>query len=298
MSSTSDHALRVLITGATGNIGSHLQSQLLQQGLEPVAMISSPEKKSLLHHNEGGPIDFVCANYNDETAMKAALSKVDALFMLIPFDEAMLTWGQRLVDLSIDAGIKQIVKISAWQADIDSESKMAALHGEIDQAVKNSGIPFTILSCNSFMENFTHLYGGLIRSKNFFATDEGDASMGFIACEDIAGVAAHCFDDSKHKNATYYLTGQELLTHQSIAQMLSQQLGRTIQYLSLPSEQMSAGYKKLGVSDWKIQVLNSLSKFLAAGHAGITNDTVESITGRKPKLMADFISENLAKWQN
>lgn len=289
---------RVLVTGSTGNIGKHLQIELKKLDLEPIAMISSPEKSSLLQEFNGNRISSICAIYEDETALRNALSQADMLFLLIPFDEAMVSWGKRILTLAKETGITQIVKISAWQADINSDSKMAVLHGKIDQLIRDSGIPYTILSCNSFMENYTHLYGGLIRSKKFFASDEGDASMGFIAGEDIARVAANCFKHSKHLNRTYYLTGRELLTHQNVAELLSQQLGHDISYLPLTGEQMSAAYKKLGLSEWKIEVLESLSRFLVDGHAAALNETVETVTGCKPKLMQDFITEHLSHWQS
>lgn len=280
---------KILVLGATGNTGHPLLSKLKQKNLTPIAAITHESKQSQLPKNTKAKI----CQFNHNTTINEALKDSDALFMLIPFDEHMLDWANQIIEAAQHHNLKHIVRLTAWQAAPEGPNKMAQLHGRIDQAVQQSGIPHTLLRCNSFMQNYTHMYLNLLNKRGGLWLAEEDAAAGWIDCEDIAEVAATVFAEPKpHHNKTYDLTGPEVLNNREVIQQLSDITGNPYQYQSIPQEMISEGYRKLGLSEWKIEVLESLTAAIRNGDMAQLTSDVETILGRKPRPIRNFFERN------
>ena len=132
---------RTLITGATGNIGSAALASLSGQGMNAIAGLSGLTRRTDLPVN----IDHRVCNYSDVNTLAQSLKGIDSALLLIPFNENMIAWGERFVRLAHEVGVRFILKISGLAAARDCPSKMGQLHGQIDEIVKQSGIPYCIL---------------------------------------------------------------------------------------------------------------------------------------------------------
>jgi uncharacterized protein YbjT (DUF2867 family) len=147
------------------------------------------------------------------------------------------------------AGVRRIVRASALGAGPDGIT-MARWHWEVERAVEDSGIPFTILQPNTFMQSyFSHAPS--IAASNTFHLPQGSASVSLVDVRDIAAVAAACLTEDGHEGKRYIVTGAKALSNDEIADELSSLLGRTITYTDVPPERapLPGGSRSPGVDD-------------------------------------------------
>lgn len=277
--------MSILVFGSTGNNGRAVVQQLLQQGADFTAAITHPDRAKLLPK---GAKHIVC-RFDEPTSIIEALASHSKVFLLVPFHEQMVAWGKRVIEQAKSANIQQIIRITAWDAALDSASKMSQLHSQIDTSLVDSGINYTILRCNSFMQNFTHLYGAMIKQKKGFYLAEGNAKSAFVSTDDIGEAVANLLLENVRRDRMILdITGQELLSNIDVAQIISDELGATILYHSIDPTVVNKGYRAQGLSEWKIEVLGSLTNYINSGHAARICPELMHLLGRTPTSFRSF----------
>ncbi|MGI9295726.1 MAG: NmrA family NAD(P)-binding protein, partial [Pseudomonadales bacterium] len=262
---------RVLVMGASGNIGTTLLKQLHGCGMVPVAALRDGAARSKIPAG----CEYRICGYGNAKQAASALAETGGLFLLVPFHEEMVSWGEQLVAEAKRRRVDFIVRVSGLAAAPDCASKMGALHGQIDQAVKESGIDYCILRCNSFMQNFSGIYQKMIQRYRVISLPEADAQSCFIDTADIAAVTARIFSEpAKHVNQVYDLSGPKPLSNSKVAAIISDVTDNIVRYQPVSDEEAERSYRKMGISPWRIEVLTSLSRFIRAGNAGKATETV------------------------
>ena len=285
---------RILVTGASGNTGKPLLGELSSSGLWPVAGLRGEPMTGQLP--TGG--EYRLFNYGQSGQMASALEGVDGLFLMVPLHEDMVAWAGQVVAEAKRQGVGFIVRLSGLDASPGCASAMGALHGQIDAVVKSSGIDFCILRCNSFMQNFSGMYRGMIRRHRLLALPEGAARSCFIDTADIAAVVARVFSDPRqHAGRVYDLSGPESLDNAEVAHILSELTGTLVTYHPATDEDTERAYRKLGLSPWRIEVLMSLSRYIRAGYAAQITDTVEHVLGRRAQDFRSFAAAHSDCWR-
>lgn len=283
----------VLVTGATGNTGGALLEELVRSNMIPVAGVRAERTAWLLP----GGCERRTFSYGNSEQIARAMVGIEGLFLLVPFHEQMVAWSEQVVAEAVRQGVKFIVRLSGLGAAPHCASAMGALHGQIDELVMGSGINYCILRCNSFMQNFTGHYRGMIRRHHLIALPEGDARACFIDTADVAAVAARIFMEPQlHAGKVYDLTGPESLSNAEAAGIISQVIGESVIYRAATDEQTESSYHKLGLSPWRIATLMSLSRYIRQGRAAQTTDMVQRILGRPPVDFRSFAFRHRALW--
>jgi uncharacterized protein YbjT (DUF2867 family) len=282
--------IKVLVTGATGNVGMAVISALLRtnQHLEIHAGVRNPDTDKFLFPDSR--VICVPFDFTQPKACEPCLATCDILFLLRPPQLSDIRkYFQPIITGCKSAGIRHIVFLSVQGAE---KSKMIP-HHKIEELVLHSGIPYTFLRPGYFMQNFTTtLRNNLIQDKKIFLP-AGDADFALIDVRDIGEVAAVVLSNtSAHKNKSYELTSQQRLNFQEMAKILSNQLGTTISYespnllrffLSKKREKMPVGFILV------MMMLHFLPRFQPP--AKLT-DWVERITGKKPITFQQFIADH------
>jgi uncharacterized protein YbjT (DUF2867 family) len=117
---------------------------------------------------------------------------------------------------------------------VDTEANVShlRLHRQGEKIVEESGIPFTLLRPNFFMQNFVNLHGPSIKSNNAFYASPGNAKVSYVDVRDIARVAVRLLtmgnNSNEHYDKAYNITGPEALSYQDAAEILSSEIGRKI----------------------------------------------------------------------
>ena len=170
----------ILVTGGDGNIGSEVITQLSSSGadLRIVGGIRSVAKKNELDKRLDTS-DLVELDYDNPETIVDALKGIQSLFLLTPTHPKMLDFTSNLVNGAKESNVGHIVKLSHIRADAADESQIniTGLHRQAEKIIEDSGIPFTFLRPNFFMQNFVNFYLGKNQSSIHLPAGDGKVSF-------------------------------------------------------------------------------------------------------------------------
>ena len=282
----------ILVTGASGNIGSEVVKQLL--GVAPAVSIKAAvhSRQNVKKVKDDDRIEAIPIDYNERDTLREALKDVDKLFLLTPDVPNAPDLASNAVIEAKKAGIGHIVKQSVMGADLEADVGTMRLHRQVEDIIEQSGIPFTFLRPNEFMQNFINFHSPSIKGNNAFYIPLEDAKVSLVDVRDIAAIAVKSLiDEDKHKNKTYLITGPEALSYHQVAEVLSNATGRKISYVNISEEEAKAAMKEIGMSDWLINTVSELSDYFRKGKASEISSAVEEVTGRKPISFSQFAND-------
>jgi len=281
---------RILVTGAAGNIGAEIVKRLQARKADFAVMT---------HASGGAPAGAgeTQGDFLDPASLRRAFEGVDTLFLLFPLVPEMPRMAANAVAAAKAAGVRHIVRSSGAGADAASPVAIAKVHGEIDALIRNSGIPFTLLLPTSFMQNLVNFYGAAIRDGALYAP-RGDGATAVIDVRDIADVAVEVLTHpAAHAGQSYTLTGPDNLTDAQMVSAIARQIGRDVRYVDVPETAAVDSLTRMGSPPQVIEWLMSLNHVIKQGWAAGVSPVVETITGRPPRNLADFVRENAAAWK-
>ena len=282
----------ILVTGASGNIGSEVVKQLL--GVAPAVSIKAAvhSRQNVKKVRDGDRVKVVPIDYNESDTLREALKDVDKLFLLTPDVPNAAYLASNAVTEAKKAGIRHIVKQSVMGADLEADVGTMRLHRQVEDIIEQSGIPFTFLRPNEFMQNFINFHSPSIKGNNAFYLPLEDAKVSLVDVRDIAAVAVKSLtDEDLHKNKTYLITGPEALSYHQVAEILSNRIGRKINYVNISDEEARAAMKEIGMSDWLINTVSELSDYFRKGKASEISPAVDEVTGKKPISFSQFAND-------
>jgi uncharacterized protein YbjT (DUF2867 family) len=277
----------ILVTGASGVLGSAIVGAALNAGLAVRQGVRDPKKA-----NPGA--DAVHLDYTAPATFSPALAGVSGLLLIAPpLDLNASAELGPLISAAKTAGVKHIVFISAFGANHNEQGPLRI----IEQLAMDSGIPYTILRPNFFMENFSvGFLAGSIKTQGAIYLPAGDAKTSFISVRDIAAVVVAVFQRNL-AGQEFDLTGPEALDHTEVARIIAQVSGRPVAYHALTEEQMAAGARSSGMPEPAIAYLTMLYGAVRAGFAAEVTGDVEKVTGRKPIRFEEFAQAAAPAWK-
>ncbi len=209
----------ILVTGAGGTVGTALVEQLKAQRHAFRAAYHSPPKAEKA--KQAG-VDAVALDFGQPGSLAPALAGIDAVFLLGTGIRGQVERELNVVDAARAAGVRRLVKLSSWGA-ADGRFLIARFHREVESAIEASGLAWTFLRPNGFMQNFLELGIASIRAIHLPAAD---ARISHIDARDIARVAARVLTTSGHEGKAYELSGPHDLSYREVAGVLSRVLAR------------------------------------------------------------------------
>lgn len=283
----------ILVTGATGTIGSQVVSALKgRDGVTVRAAVRNAAKAEALKGGNVTPVDF---EYTKPELLQKAVAGVEKLFLVTPFTQDQVDLGARLVDAAKAAGVKHIVKLSAMGADYEGGIQLGRWHRTLERYIQGSGLTYTFLRPNNFMENFINFYPPGKDGNIYLPWGQGACS--FIAGSDIAAVAATALTSSGHENKGYNLTGPEAFTIGQAAATLGEVSGKKANYVDVPEAAAHKAMLDMGMPAWMVDAMMELHGIDKAGYASEVTDAVRKITGREPVTFAQFARQHAASWK-
>jgi len=275
----------ILVTGATGTVGSEVVTQLLAAGKQVRAMTRNPSKAKF-----DSRVDVVKGDFESPESLQRAVSGVERVFSL--------TFGPRIGiherNLSVEAkkaGVRHIVKLSALGGDEEVRNAIRKWHDEGEQAIRETGIPLTVVRPGAFMSNALH-WRETIRSQGKVFSNYGEGKLPPVHPRDIAAVVVRALASEGHEGKEYSVTGPEALTVGEQVRILSNAIGRTIEYVPVTDEMARKGMESAGMPVFLIDALLPFAEFIRRGKAGHVHRTVETVTGRAAFTFSDWAREN------
>ena len=283
-----DKTPTLLITGATGSIGTALIKILSQRSIPFRAMVRSPKDAEKLATLPGA--DVVIGDFNDATSLARALTGIERAFLLTNSSEQAEAQQLSFVTQAQKAGVRHIVKLSQLAADEESPVRFLRYHAVVEQAIRESVMDFTFLRPNLFMQGLLGFKDSIIEQGKFFAAI-GDARISAIDVRDIADVAIAALIESGHEGKIYTLTGPQALTHEEIAEAFSTTLKRPVTFIDVSPEAMRSALLGVGFPIWQADGLLEDYAHYSRNEASFITSDVQNITGNSPRTFATFTQD-------
>jgi NAD(P)H dehydrogenase (quinone) len=280
----------LFVSGASGHLGRLVIEALLSKGYQGkiIAGTRDPAKLADLKRVEVRKADFT-----DKAGLVKALAGVDR-FLLVSTD----TIGTRLpqhvtaIEAAKEAGVKEIAYTSMPTPEAPSAITFAPEHLGTEEAIKASGIAYTILRMNWYSENLLGSVPGHVATGQWYTSTAG-GKVSNVTRADCALAAAGALLRAA-ANKTYTVTGPEALSAADIAAIVSDLTGRPLQVIDVTDEQLGAGAKAAGVPDFVVDhFIVAFDRNTREGKVAAVTNAVEELWGKAPTSVRDFLAANL-----
>lgn len=277
--------MKILVTTPNGKVGSGVVKQLVAQDVSVRAGVHNMKHASSLQGAEVVHFDFA-----DEARVRAALGGVDALYLAVP-STMIADPPKRVIDLAKAADVQRVVQLSAMGVE-NSDTPLR----QIEQHLESSGLEYTILRPNWFLQNFNAGQRDYIRQMGAIIEPSGDGRTAFIDTRDIAAVAVKALTEDGHHGKAYGLTGSRALSRAEVAEAISKVTGKTVTYQSLTDDEFRAQTVREG---WPTDIADQMGWLYGMVRQGWTQtvtDTVQHVLGRKPISLEQYVQDHREAW--
>jgi uncharacterized protein YbjT (DUF2867 family) len=274
----------VLVTGATGNVGSALVPLLTARGVAVAALTRDPSHATSIL---GDNVAIQRGDYADPASLRAAVEGADSVFLACPNVSDQVSYECALIDAAARAGVRQIVKLSARGAASGAPVAYWRWHAQIERHLVASGVPAVILQPSFFMTNF---FGAAdqVRERGMVFAPAATARISMIDPADVAEVAAVILTTRGHSGQTYVVTGQHAISYAEVAAHLSAATGEPVGYADIPPEALGSALTAAGLPPFAVEAFVAVFEQLRQGLQETTTDIVRTLTGRAPRSFAEF----------
>lgn len=281
--------MKIGITGASGQLGrlviAHLSKKVAKENL--VALVRNPEKVSDLG------IEARAFDYDQPEHLSAALNGIDSLLLISGSEIGKRTQQHKnVIDAAKNAGVKNITYTSLLHADT-STLVLAPEHLATEEAIKASGMAFTLLRNGWYTENYTASVPGALQNGAFIGS-AGEGKISSAARNDYAEAAALIVAENNHQGKTLELSGDEFYTLTDLAKELSAQAGKEIPYQNLSENDFTKALEQVGLPEPVAQVYAGFDTAASKGDLYDEGTTLSQLLGRKTTSLSEVIKNTLA----
>jgi uncharacterized protein YbjT (DUF2867 family) len=276
----------ILVTGATGTIGSATVKALKAKGARFKVAARSPDKL------QAKGVETVPFDWDQPESFGPALQGVTKLFLLTPnTTDQQARYVQALVDASKKAGVKHIVRLSVMGADAEPGILLGRMHRASEKIIEGSGIAWTMLRPTFFMDNFLNYYGVDPKKDCTIHLAHGQGKAVWVDGRDVGEVAAAALTGPGHEGKAYHLTGPEALGTSEALAILGEALGHKYTYVAIPAEQARKAMEDSQTPAWMVQGFSELSALIRDGYSATPATGVKDALGRPPHSFRDFAKD-------
>jgi len=285
--------MKILVTGATGTVGSRVLARLIRTGHAVRALTRSPHK--LTKHNS--KVEITEGSLADKNAVARAMAGVDAVFLLTPLAQDETEQGINGVEAAMAAGVRRIVYLTVHRLEEGRHIPHFGSKIPVVEAIRASGLEYTFLEPNNFFQNDLWLEDP-IRQFGVYPQPLGSIGLSRVDVRDIADAAVKALTEDGFAGKGYPIVGPDALTGEECARIWSAALGCEIQYvgddLDNWEKQAELMLPPWLVHDLRIMYDHFQQHGLKAGPEELVQS--EAITGHPMRRFKDFAAEVAAQW--
>lgn len=280
----------ILVTGATGTIGSQVVRRLGAAGERPRTFVRDPQ---IARARLGEAVDHVVGDLDRPETLQAGLAGVDRVFLLTRQSRRQPQQERNVIDAAVRSNARQLVKLSVFRADERSPLQIARQHRDTERAVERSGLAYTLVRPVFLMQNLL----GMVRD-GAIRTAAGDGRVAMVDARDVAAVTVAALSSRGRDGKTYTLTGPQQLSFDEVAEILSEQTGKRIRHLRVTPQEVRHALERSGLEPWFAEDMATLHGMLAAGYEDLVTDDVRTATGTAPGSLAEFARDFAPRFAN
>ena len=274
----------IFITGATGQVGSHVVRQLSSEGKQFRALVSSQEKAAAM---DVPGEEVLIGDFSQPETLDAALTGVEELFLLSVGSPNQVELQGNVIEAAQRAGVHHVVKLSVLGASPDAVTSLGRWHAQTEKQIRESGIAYTFLRPGSFMQNLM-MSADTIKTQGAIYAPMQDGKFSPVDARDIAAVAVATLTEDGHAGKTYDITGPEAISYADIAEKISAAVGKTVTYVDVPPEAARQGMLDAGLPEWLVDDLSILNEIYASGQEAEVSPVVAEVAKKEPITFDQF----------
>ncbi|MET7473223.1 NAD(P)H-binding protein [Streptomyces sp. NPDC005648] len=276
----------ILVTGATGTIGSDVVRQLVARGEKVRALTRDPAAARVPSAVETAP-----GHPRDRASVETAMAGAEAAFLVGVFGPDDAEHDRGLVAAARAAGVRRIVKLSAIGTGDPDLGVFATWHMPGEEAARDSGLEWTVLRPSSFASN-TLSWAAAVREGTPAPNMMGDGRQGVVDPRDVAEIAVTALLDPGHAGRTYTLTGPETLSAHEQAAVLGEVLGRPVPLHDLSAEERRAQLLASGLGETYADSIMAAARFIQEGGNDIVTEDVRQVLDRPARTYREWAQDH------
>jgi len=280
--------MKIVVTGASGNVGSYVVNELLKLGEEVVAAGTDLQKLQKMFGSKVTSVEF---DFTRPETYKTTLTGVDRIYLMRP---PYLGKPEDLYPF-IETAKEYSIKLISFLSLMGIEKNTIPPHYKIEKFIENSGIPFAHIRPGFFMQNVSGIHSAEIKDKDIIFIPAGKSRTSFIDAADIGlAIATVLHDPDKYKNTAHTITGSEAIDYYQVADVLSKLTNRKITYAK-PGLLKYRNYyiKNRGLNKDYVNVTVALYIMTRMGTAKAITNEFYKLTGKHPRTFEEFARENI-----
>ena len=277
----------ILVTGATGRVGGEVVRLLAARGAPVRAFVRGA-------HADGGPaVEVAHGDFARPETLEPALEGVERVFLASSQDPRQAELQGNVVEAAARAGVKRIVKLSGIAASVAPAARTAIgrAHWETEQQIERSGIAFTLLRPNLYMQSLLEWSAPLARQTGVLAAPMGDAPIAMVDARDVAAVAVAALVDTADRSAVYEVSGPRAISYPYLAERVSAATGTRIRYVHMSQPLARRAMMRMGRPDWYADHILEIARLFGIGAGATTTQVVQQVTGNPPRTIDGFLAE-------
>ena len=281
------NAGKILVTGATGNVGSMLIPSLTNLGAE-VRALTRDESKAKGLRDAG--VEVVVGDLEKPDTLDAAFRGVDKVLLITPPNPNQVIQTKNGIEAAKRNGSPFIVRLSAGALKEEMPGALPPIsgqHAETDPMLKASGLPYNIIRPHFFMQN-TMMAAQSVASEGVVYMAFKDGKVGMIDVRDVADVAVKVLTEDGHEGKTYTLTGPASISFHDVAAGLSKALGKQVNYVDVPIDAARQAMISMGLPEWIADAFGKYFEVFSEDYGDFTTPDVEKVTGHPARSYETF----------
>jgi NAD(P)H dehydrogenase (quinone) len=281
----------VLVTGAGGRFGARVIELLLEQNY-PGRIIAGTRDPLKLSALSSRGVDIRRLDWDDVASLRPAFAGADRA-LIISGDklEGRSEKHVRTVEAAAAAGVKHLSYTSMLGPERHQDIPIAPSHLATEQALQRSGVAYLTLQNLWYTEVLIDVLKRAL-AEGRWVTAAGDGKVAYVTREDCARTAAASLAASEPPTGALPVTGPEALSVREIAAIATELTGKPIEVLDVTDEQMADGMRAAHVPEEVVRLVVGIERLNRDGDGSQVTDTVERLTGRKPKSIRAFLTEH------
>jgi uncharacterized protein YbjT (DUF2867 family) len=287
--------MKILVTGATGNIGSLLVPELIQRGADVRIFTRKQPNQDAVPKG----VEVAVGDLLDPESVTRAMEGIDKLFLLNAVSPSELTEALIGFGIARRAGVKHVTYLSAFKVDVMRDAPHMAGKFAVENSIRHSGIPFTFLRPNGYMQSEAQIIKPVIMGMGFYPMPLGEEGISMVDTRDIVEAAAISLTQEGHEGQTYDLVGPTVVSGPSNAALWSKLLGKPVKYAGHDMDRWEAQVHGR-MPSWMIFDLRAMFEGFHSQGFTATEVQVARLTkllGHAPRSYEAFATQAASEWK-
>jgi uncharacterized protein YbjT (DUF2867 family) len=288
--------MKVLVTGATGNVGSLLVPELIRRGADVRILTRKVPNRDTVPKK----VEVAIGDLLDPESVTRAMEGIDKLFLLNAVGPSELMEALIGFGIARRAGVKHVTYLSAFKVDVMRDAPHMTGKFAVENSIRYSGIPFTILRPNGFMQSEAQIIKPVIMGMGIYPMPIGEDGLSMVDIRDIAEAAAISLTEAGHEGQTYDLVGPTVVSGPSAAALWSKLLGKPIKYAGHDMDSWEAQARGHQMPSWLAFDLRAMFEgFYSEGFTatGVQVARLTKLLGHAPRSYEAFATQAASEWK-